>query len=67
MSEDITLLKLPKGRLYYYQGNFFMPSLDCKELIRKCRIAIFQFSQKNKELIASDRSNPQYIPFMELA
>ena len=70
---DITILKVPavKGRqpyrVYYYQGNIFMPvdvNLKKNDVVR---VAVGRFLRANKELVASDRASPDYRTLMELA
>jgi len=73
MSErDITLLAVvhtiigTKGRLYYYQGNFYMPLLlrgDQNGLVKK---AIRLFKRENRALIESDRAHRGYMTLVEI-
>lgn len=66
--DEIHILNLvsQKGRLYYYQGNFYYP-LDLKGsspgLIKR---GIRDFMANNADLIARDRADPDYKTAVEL-
>jgi hypothetical protein len=75
VSEDITILKdlrtlapgsKPNNRLYYYQGNFFLPiSLHGGDYGR-VKKAIRIFVKDNNELITKDRAHPDYKTRLDL-
>lgn len=59
---EYPILSLPfgRGRLYYFQGNFFHPlNLTANEpgLIAR---GIREFSKLNKSMIAAHRADPDY-------
>lgn len=72
-TKDITILQIPpvKGRqgyrVYYYQGNIFMPVDVNLKKNDQVRVAMGRFLRANKELVASDRASPEYRTLMELA
>jgi hypothetical protein len=70
MSPDehhILKLSSQKGRLYYYQGNFFQP-IDLKGAsVGEVKRGIREFMRDNKDLVASDRADPAYRTPMQLA
>lgn len=56
----IRSLKPEKGRLYYYQGNFYHPLTLHGDTVGKVRRAIRDFKTANKALVAADRASPDY-------
>lgn len=73
MSEDdITILPSvlaitgQKGRLYYYQGNFYYPLALHGSEIGRVRKAIREFTRQNKQLIEADRSSSSYRTIVEI-
>ncbi len=66
MTGDTTLLKPvygitgQKGRLYYYQGNFFMPLTLRGDQVGPVKRAIRQFDKANPGRIDRDRTHPDY-------
>jgi len=73
MSEqDITLIEFPpqrgrgRSRLYYYQGNFFMPLTLINDEVGKVKRAIREFCKKNADLVKTDRAHPSYKNLVEL-
>jgi hypothetical protein len=69
MSPDehhILKLSSQKGRLYYFQGNFFQP-IDLKGAsVGEVKRGIRDFTRDNKALIASDRADPAYRTPMQM-
>ena len=70
---DITLLTLtpvmmnqPKGRVYYYQGNFFHPLFLAGDQIGKVKRAIREFCKANAPMIKADRAHPDYKNLLEI-
>lgn len=69
---DITLMNLKynngrkKGRLYYYQGNFFypmnLPTAVQGQVFKEIRL----FCKANKVLVDSDRKHPSYVSVLQL-
>ena len=70
---EITIIRNIKGsrglsaRVYYYQGNIFMPMTIHGGDISRVKKAIMKFIRDNRELIAKDRSDPGYMSLAELA
>lgn len=62
------ILKLTeqKGRLYYFQGNFFHPIDLVGNSIGLVKRGIREFKRDHKALVASDRAHPNYRTPMEL-
>lgn len=70
---DIEILKLPKlanglsgGRVYYHEGNIFMPLDATSRYPGKIKRAIREFMRDNKDRIIADRGKPGYKNLMEL-
>lgn len=69
---DITILaevrtkKQMKGRVYYYQGNFFQSLTLAKKDEVRARRAITDFKIANRDMINADRSRPGYQTLVEL-
>lgn len=62
------ILKLTgqKGRLYYFQGNFFHPLTLRHGSIGLVKRGIREFMRDHKAMVASDRAHPNYRTPMEL-
>lgn len=69
---DITLLaevysiNNTKGRLYYYQGNFFMPLILRGDQSGRVKRAMRVFTQTHRKMIDDDRADQNYKTLMEL-
>lgn len=65
--EHPTLIKLSRGSLYYYKGNFYYPlerlTSQDKNLIK---LHTKKFVKENKALVNKDRSDPNYKTKLEL-
>ena len=63
------ILKLSgqKGRLYYYQGNFFHPLELVGSSVGLVKRGIREFMRDHAALVASDRADPEYRTLMQLA
>lgn len=55
-----------KGRLYYYQGNFFHPLWLAGCEIGRVKKAIRVFKKEHKTMIDADRAHPEYKTLVEL-
>ena len=71
-NKDITILtsvltkKRMRGRLYYYQGNFYYPLGLIKKDEDRVRRAITNFKIKNRDMIIQDQSHPNYKTILEI-
>jgi hypothetical protein len=65
---EIHILRLTaqKGRLYYYQGNFFHPIDLVGSSPGLVRRGIRDFMKANAALVKSDRADPAYKSFPQL-
>ena len=54
------------SRLYYYQGNFYMPLMLRGDQVGKVKRAIREFKAANQELIDRDRSHPDYKTLLQI-
>lgn len=72
-TKEITLLSCvpamtgQKGRLYYFQGNFFHPLTPHGGSVSQIKRAIREFHKTHAKLIASDRASPDYLDLTQLA
>lgn len=55
-----------RGRLYYYQGNFFHPLELHGSQVGRVKRAIRQFARDNRQMIERDRADPAYRTLPEL-
>ena len=71
-TEDITIYRFPKTkdkpsfRLYYYQGNFFFPIFQSREIEKRIGFLIKKFIKENQALVSADRAHPDYKSWKEL-
>lgn len=67
--EEHHILKLTdqKGRLYYFQGNFFHPLELVGNSVGLVKRGIREFLRDHAELVKSDRSDPAYRNLVQLA
>lgn len=67
-TEEHNILRLDeqKGRLYYFQGNFFHPLELVGGSIGKVKRAIREFKRDNQQLVESDRASPDYRTLVQL-
>ena len=69
---DTTILRTVKsakgqvGRLYYYQGNFFFPTIMLSKEQLRVKKAIRLFCYKNSNMIRLDRAKPDYLSYEQL-
>jgi hypothetical protein len=62
----ILRLSAQKGRLYYFQGNFFHPMDLVGDSIGKVKRGIREFMRDNQQLVDADRSSPDYRTLVQL-
>lgn len=55
-----------KGRLYYFQGNFFHPLDLVGSNVGVVKGAIRTFMRDNRAMVESDRASPDYRTPMQL-
>lgn len=67
IEHHILNLEGQKGRLYYFQGNFFHP-MDLKgDNVGRVKGAIRKFMQANRAMVDRDRAAPGYLTLVQLA
>lgn len=62
----ILRLTSQKGRLYYFQGNFFHPLDLVGDSIGKVKRGIREFLRDHAPLVARDRASPDYRTLVQL-
>jgi hypothetical protein len=67
MEHHILNLTAQKGRLYYYQGNFYHPLDLVGNSVGLVKRGIREFLAKNKDMVARDRASPDYKTLVELS
>jgi hypothetical protein len=67
-SEEHHILRLTeqKGRLYYFQGNFFHPLELVGASVGKVKRGIREFMRDHHQLVARDRASPDYRTLVQL-
>lgn len=67
-TEEIHILKLTaqKGRLYYFQGNFFHPVDLVGNSVGLVKRGIREFLKEHRELVERDRASPDYKTLVQL-